>query len=132
VQLLLDIAKSLFNYLKSNLEVRALQKLLPALFNEMAHDLQAPGNKLKREFLLIRRRGAVYNGDPVLAYYYSDYEDLEDAIKIMLDKGLLRDVTQTNVKRYRFTEKLYDFLIKQKVDEDLLPVSPAEKLYGKN
>ena len=98
----------------------------------MAHDLQAPGNKLKREFLLIRRRGAVYNGDPVLAYYYSDYEDLEDAIKIMLDKGLLRDVTQTNVKRYRFTEKLYDFLIKQKVDEDLLPVSPAEKLYGKN
>jgi hypothetical protein len=43
-------------------------------------------------------------------HYFDDHEDLESKVQILENKGMVRDVTNKNVKRYRMAEALVDYL----------------------
>jgi len=85
------------------------EQLMPALLKEMRNDL--PTNPLTREFVVLKRAWA-YNsgGEDVTAYFYDEHPQLDGMLQVLQNLGLIRDVTRTNVKRFRFTEELVDYL----------------------
>lgn len=87
---------------------RKLEKLMPALLAEMRADLAA--YPLARELILLNRSWT-YNSDKlILVYYYDDHNHLEDCMTILCNHQLLVEVTYNDVKRYRLTEALVDYL----------------------
>jgi hypothetical protein len=89
----------------------ALQKaerLMPELLREMRNDLTE--QPLARE-LVVLKKSWVYNGSGrTLAYYYETHSDLDQKMNVLENLHLIRDITRTNVKRYRVTEELADYL----------------------
>ena len=85
------------------------EQLMPALLMEMRNDLAT--NPLTREFVVLKRAGA-YNsgGEDFTAYLYDEHPQLDGMLQVLQNLGLIRDVTRTNVKRFRFTEELVDYL----------------------
>jgi hypothetical protein len=85
------------------------EQLMPALLMEMRNDLAT--NPLTREFVVLKRAW-VYNsgGEDVTAYFYDEHPQLDGMLQVLQNLGLIRDVTRTNVKRFRFTEELVDYL----------------------
>jgi len=85
------------------------EQLMPALVMEMRNDIAT--NPLSREFVVLKR-GWSYNsgGEHFLAYHYDDHPELDGMLQILQNLGLIRDVTRTNVKRFRFMEELVDYL----------------------
>ncbi len=90
---------------------KAIQKcdrLMPDLMNEMRQDLS--NYPLCREFVLLKKSSA-YNGTGnELVYYYDEHEQLDNKISVLLNNGLIRDVTRTNTLRYKFIEEFVDYL----------------------
>jgi hypothetical protein len=86
-----------------------IERLMPALLEEMREDLL--GNPVTREFVILKK-GWVYNsGDEhYLAYYLDQHEDLPGKLQVLENYGFIRDVTRTNVQRFRFDEKFVDYL----------------------
>jgi hypothetical protein len=75
---------------------------MPALLLEMRQDLrQYP---LRREFVLLKR-GMIYNGES-LRYYYDDHPELDGALDILVNYGLVMNVTYNNAMRFRMSEEL--------------------------
>lgn len=88
---------------------RKLEKLAPRLLDEMASDLV--DKPAAREFVTIWRK-LVYNfRSPLHAYYYEDHEDLDHKLQVMENLGLVRDAAINDVKRYRMSEELADYLL---------------------
>ena len=56
-----------------------------------------------------------WNGGTAFEYHLDDHEDLESKIQILENMGLVRDVTNKNVKRYRMAEELVDYLTAEQV-----------------
>jgi hypothetical protein len=84
-----------------------LDKLMPALLLEMQQDLlQYP---LRREFVLLKR-GTIYNGES-LCYYYDDHPDLDGAMDILVNYGLVLNITYNDAKRFRMSEELVQYLV---------------------
>lgn len=86
-----------------------VEQLMPALLLEMRNDLAA--NPLRREFVVLKR-GWSYNsgGEDFTAYLYEEHPQLDGKLQILHNLGLIRDVTRTNVKRFRFMEEFVDYL----------------------
>jgi len=85
-----------------------LERLMPELLGEMQSDLSV--SPLKREFVLLNRGWAFWNGGTAFEYYFDDHGELESKVQILENLGLVRDVTNKNVKRYRMTEELVEYL----------------------
>lgn len=85
-----------------------LGRQIPELLNEMRADLSV--SPLKREFVLLKRGWAFWNGGTAFEYYSEDHAELESKVQILENRGLVRDITNKNVKRYRMTEELAEYL----------------------
>lgn len=83
-----------------------MEKMMPALLEEMRKDLA--DNPFKREFVVLSNRWT-FNGD-CLMYHFETHDHLGDKVTILCNHRLIVDITDTNVKRYRFTEDFVDYL----------------------
>jgi hypothetical protein len=96
---------------EEELDFEQLRAQMPELFAEMKEDLAAHPHV--REFVLKRTKGIVFCQDPInLAFEYSGdvHEALQSKVQILENHGLVRDVTATNIPRYRFSEALVKYL----------------------
>jgi hypothetical protein len=85
-----------------------LERLVPELLAEMQTDLSV--SPFKREFVLLKRGWAFWNGGTAFEYYFDDHPDLDSKVQILENMDLVRDVTNKNVKRYRMAEELVEYL----------------------
>ena len=80
-----------------------LEQLMPDLMEEIRKDLTA--HPLKRLFVPLSKKWAYWASGEELVYYYEDHPDLDNKLRILLNHGLIRDITRnTNAKHYLFTE----------------------------
>ena len=94
---------------------RRIESLMPALFEEMRSDLKS--FPMKREFILIPKT-ATYNAgrqEPLkllkpLSYYYEDHKDLADKVGLLVNEGVVTDITYNSVDRYMMSEALVEHL----------------------
>jgi hypothetical protein len=86
-----------------------IERLMPALLDEMRQDLRA--HPTSRVFVVLKR-GWVYNHEGLyLTYFLDQHEDLEGKLLILENLGLIREVTNTNVRRFAFEEQFVDYLV---------------------
>lgn len=85
-----------------------LERLMPELLAEMRDDLVS--NPFMREFVVYKKGLSFWNGGTAFEYTSADEPTLLSKVKIMENVGLVRDITHTNVKRYRMSEELVDYL----------------------
>ncbi len=85
-----------------------IEQLMPELLEEMQEDLL--NNPTTREFVILRR-GWIYNSNgPYLAYDLDEHEDLEGKLQILVNLGLIQEITYNNTRRFVFTEDFVDYL----------------------
>jgi len=89
----------------------SLESMMPDLLTEMRKDLVE--NPLSREFVVLKKGWSYWPYGHELAYYYEDHPDLENKLLILLNYGMIRDVTHNNVKRYIISEEFAGFLVSQ-------------------
>jgi hypothetical protein len=93
-------------------KITNIELKMPELFEEMRKDLKDPKNNLMRNFYLLKRSEKLNTNDHYLAYHYEDYKDLDDQILLLQDNALITDITEMNVKKYRFNEELVEYLLR--------------------
>ena len=88
---------------------RRIESMMPDLFVEMRNDLMS--YPMKREFIL-QPKMAHYNvGQKApLAYCYEDHDDLADKVGLLVNEGVVTDITYNNVDRYVMSEALVEYL----------------------
>ena len=97
-----------------------MESLMPGLFAEMREDLI--GNPLKREFIVMNKGGFYNSGNKKpLGYYYESHENLPDKVGLLVNEGLVRDITYNNTDRYVFSEPLAQYLLDPKEDTEEQP-----------
>src|SRR5262245_48176748 len=85
-----------------------LERLMPELLAEMRQDLAA--NPFMREFVVYKKGLSFWNGGTAFEYTSSDEATLLSKVQIIENVGLVRDITNKNVKRYRMTEEFVEYL----------------------
>jgi hypothetical protein len=85
-----------------------LERIMPDLLAEMRKDLTE--YPLSREFVVLKKRWTYLGSGDELAYYFEDHHQLENKLRILLNHGLIQDITNTNVSRYVFSEKFARYL----------------------
>jgi hypothetical protein len=85
-----------------------LERLMPELLAEMREDLSA--NPFMREFVVYKKGLSFWNGGTAFEYTSADEATLLSKVQIIENMRLVRDVTNKNVKRYRMTEELVEYL----------------------
>lgn len=97
--------------------LRRIERMMPDLFSEIRNDLKS--SPLKREFVLLPKM-AIYNAghkEP-LAYYFEDHDDLADKVGVLVNEGVVTDITYNNVDRYVMSEALVTYLGQNAVDDE--------------
>jgi hypothetical protein len=85
---------------------------MPKLLSEMKEDLS--NSPFVREFFVLSRNWMMnYGSTKRFSYYLEDHEGLENKIQVLENMGLVYDVTDKNVKKYRMAEELVDYLTKE-------------------
>ena len=88
---------------------RRIESLMPELFAEMQADLKA--FPMKREFIVVPKLAMYITGQkPPLSYHYEDHEDLADKVGLLVNEGVVTDITYNNVDRYVMSETLVEYL----------------------
>ena len=85
-----------------------LERIMPDLLAEMRKDLTE--YPLSREFVVLKKGWSYWASGHELAYYFEDHPELENKLRILLNHGLIQDVTHTNVSRYVISEKFARYL----------------------
>ena len=87
-----------------------MESLMPSLFAEMREDLTSC--PLKREFILTGKGWTNFPGkkEP-LAYFYESHEDLADTVGLLVNEGLVTDITHNRIDRYVLSEPLVRYLL---------------------
>jgi hypothetical protein len=85
-----------------------LEPLMPDLLAEMRKDLTE--SPLSREFVVLKKGWSYWASGHELVYYFEDHPQLENKLRILLNNGLIQDVTHTNVSRYVISEKFARYL----------------------
>lgn len=85
-----------------------LERIMPDLLAEMRKDLI--DYPLSREFVVLKKGWSYWASGHELAYYFEDHPELENKLRILLNYGLIQDVTHTNVSRYVISEKFARYL----------------------
>ena len=81
---------------------------MPELLAEMRDDLAS--HPFMREFVVYKEGLSFWNGGTAFEYTSAEEPTLLSKVKIMENVGVVRDITHTNVKRYRMSEELVDYL----------------------
>lgn len=84
------------------------ERLMPALLEEMREDLR--NYPTSREFVVLKRSWVYNSQNFYLAYYLDEHEDLEGKLQVLVNLGLVREVTHNNVRRFLFAEQFVDYL----------------------
>jgi hypothetical protein len=85
-----------------------IERLMPALLEQMREDVRT--NPTSREFVILKR-GWIYNSSgPYLAYFLDEHEDLEGKLQVLVNLGLIQEITYNNVRRFVFQEEFVDYL----------------------
>ncbi|MXX71873.1 MAG: hypothetical protein F4205_08400 [Gemmatimonadetes bacterium] len=95
---------------------RRIEGLMPELFAEMRADLKS--FPMKREFIVMPKL-AMYNAgqkQPLL-YHYEDHEDLADKVGLLVNEGVVTDITYNNVDRYVMSETLVEYLAESAAED---------------
>jgi len=85
-----------------------LERIMPDLLAEMRKDLTE--YPLSREFVVLEKGWAYWASGHELMYYFEDHPELENKLRILLNYGLIQDVTRTNVSRYIINEDFARYL----------------------
>ncbi len=85
-----------------------LERIMRDLLAEMRKDLTE--YPLSREFVVLKKGWSYWARGHELAYYFEDHPELENKLRILLNHGLIQDVSHTNVPRYIITEELARYL----------------------
>ena len=88
---------------------RRIESLMPELFAEMRANLRS--FPMKREFIVMPKF-AMYNAGQKqpLSYHYEDHEDLADKVGLLVNEGVVTDITYNSVDRYVMSETLVEYL----------------------
>ena len=81
---------------------------MPDLLAEMRKDLT--DYPLSREFVVLEKGWTYCASGHELVYYFEDHPELENKLRILLNYGLIQDVTHTNVSRYIISEEFARYL----------------------
>ena len=88
---------------------KRIESLMAELFAEMRTDLKA--FPMKREFIVMPKFAMYTAGQKQpLAYHYEDHEDLADKVGLLVNEGVVTDITYNNVDRYVMSEALVEYL----------------------
>ena len=85
-----------------------LERIMPDLLAEMRKDLTE--YPLSREFVVLEKGWTYWASGHELVYYFEDHLELENKLRILLNYGLIQDVTHTNVSRYIISEEFARYL----------------------
>ncbi len=85
-----------------------MERIMPDLLAEMRKDLTE--YPLSREFVVLEKGWAYWPSGHELVYYFEGHPELENKIRILLNYGLIQDVTRTNVSRYIISEEFARYL----------------------
>jgi hypothetical protein len=85
-----------------------LERLMPELLAEMREDLTT--SPFTREFVVYKKGLSFWNSGTAFEYTCSDEATLLSKVQILENMGLVFDVTNKNVKRYRMTEEFVEYL----------------------
>lgn len=85
-----------------------IEECMPSLINEMKQDLK--DHPLYREFVLLKRSWGYWSKGIELVYYYDDYPELDNKVRIIENLGFINDITYNNTKRYVMSEEFVDYL----------------------
>lgn len=85
-----------------------LERVMPDLLAEMRKDLTE--QPLSREFVVLKKAWSYWARGHELAYYFEDHPELENKLRILLNHGLIQDITHGNVSRYIISEDLARYL----------------------
>jgi hypothetical protein len=85
-----------------------LERIMPELLAEMRNDLTE--YPLSREFVVLKKGWSYWARGHELVYYFEDHPELESKLRILLNYGLIQDITCTNVSRYVISEKFARYL----------------------
>lgn len=83
-----------------------INQLMPSLILEMKSDLN--NNPLNREFIIMSKNN-IYNGESVV-YYFEEHPDLKRKMEVLVNHGLIANITYNNVDRYKMTEQFAELL----------------------
>ena len=65
---------------------------------------------MSREFVVLEKGWTYWASGHELVYYFEDHPELENKLRILLNYGLIQDVTHTNVSRYIISEEFARYL----------------------
>ena len=85
-----------------------LESLMPELLAEMREDLSE--NRLKREFVLLKKSWSYWAKGNELIYYFDDHPELQEKIQILENYDLVNNITYNNVERFVFQEPFAEYL----------------------
>jgi hypothetical protein len=88
--------------------IAKLESTMPELINEMRQDLM--NHPLSREFVILKKTWSYNSQDFYLVYYYDDHSELDNKLRILLNYGVIQDITYNNTLRYCFTEEFVEYL----------------------
>lgn len=85
-----------------------LERMMPQLLAEMKKDLaECP---FRREFVLLKKTWSYWEGGDELMYYFEDHAELEGQMQILVNLGLIEEITYNNVRRFVITEEFATYL----------------------
>jgi hypothetical protein len=84
----------------------------PDLLTEMKQDLENSQYKFHREFFVLKSTWSFNHKGPFLAYYLDKHQALDQQIRILEERGYVRNVTVPgkNVEKYLFDETFVKLL----------------------
>jgi hypothetical protein len=89
--------------------LRKAENLMPELLQEMRLDLKE--QPFARNLVILKKTWSYWNDGSTLEYYFEAHENLDQKMGVLENLGLIRDITFNNVKRYKLTEELADYLL---------------------
>ena len=88
---------------------RRIESIMPDFFAEMRADLKS--FPMKREFILMPKMAMYTAGQKEpLSYHYEDHEGLADKVGLLVNEGVVTDITYNSVDRYVMSETLVEYL----------------------
>jgi hypothetical protein len=85
-----------------------LEQLMPALLDEMRKDMNT--TPLHREIVLLGKAW-IYNGKGnELVYYFDEHPDLLAKMQVLVNHGVVSDITYNEVNRFMMSEELARYL----------------------
>jgi len=85
-----------------------LERIMPDILDEMREDLTE--SPLSREFVILEKIWTYSPSGHELVYYFEDHPELENKLRILLNHGLIQDITYTSVSRYIISETFARYL----------------------